>query len=333
MATSVLLDALARTSSELEYWESVDSRWLHIWTGMVVVGVALELGVIFFDFLEDLHASIFEIIRSPERPSLKKLIFEVFACALVVVGVAGEFFVARATENIGTELRIISNERVGIAEEEAGIANKEAGYARRETKTLERSNKLLEIDLESEKQKTASANTRLSAEQAKLQEALQATADAQKQNAETQRKLNESLVTRILARTPPPTFVEDLKKIGPRRAEVWYRDGDEEARWFAILIRNALAEAGWDVPRDLVAVPASRFSTGNAVPTPGAYPPVGTTISLRDLPLPDAKEYMLYLSESPDLLMRGVDSRELRRDSSLPHNFLRIVVGTRDPTR
>jgi hypothetical protein len=129
MATSALLNALAIRSSELEHWEYVDSRWLHFWTGMVVVGVALELGVIFFDFCEDLHAFRRATIRSPERPSVKKLIFEVFACALVVIGVAGEFFVARATEDIGTELRIISNERVRIAEEEAGEARERAASA------------------------------------------------------------------------------------------------------------------------------------------------------------------------------------------------------------
>jgi hypothetical protein len=122
---------------------------------MVVVGVAFELGVIFCDFREDLHAFRRATIQSPERPSVNKLIFEVFACALVVVGVAGEFFVARATEDLGTELRIISNERVEIATKEAGDANQHAEEANERSRKLEASNGQLGIDLETEKQKTA----------------------------------------------------------------------------------------------------------------------------------------------------------------------------------
>jgi hypothetical protein len=110
---------------------------------MVVVGVAFELGVIFFDFCENLHAFRRATIRSPERPSVKKLLFEVFACALVVVGVSGEFFVARATEDIGTELRIISNERVGVANKEAGDARKEAADTSLRAATLEKESVLL----------------------------------------------------------------------------------------------------------------------------------------------------------------------------------------------
>ena len=126
MDSSTLLKALLQQSAELEHWESVDDAWLNRWTAAVVLGVALELGLIAWEYREDLRLFRRGTIHSPERPSLKKLLFELVACGLVVGGVAGELFVTRSVSEIGTNLRIISHRRVGIAEEDAGDARKEA---------------------------------------------------------------------------------------------------------------------------------------------------------------------------------------------------------------
>jgi hypothetical protein len=140
MDSSTVLNALLQQSKDLEHWEWVDDAWLFGWSAMVVLGVALELGLIAWEYREDLHSFRRGTIRSPERPSKKKLIFELAACALVVGGVAGELLVTRSISEIGTKLRIISNERVGIAEEVASRADEDAADARERAAKLESEN-------------------------------------------------------------------------------------------------------------------------------------------------------------------------------------------------
>jgi hypothetical protein len=226
MDTSDVLSALAIRSSELERWEHIDSRWLHIWTGMVVVGVALELAVIFFEFREDLHAFRLAIIRSPERPSVKKVIFEVFACALVVVGVAGEFFIARSTEDIGTELRIISNEQVGIAEREAGIANKEAGDARRKASENEKETALL------------------SKENLLLRSAVD--------------KVEKHAAQRIIRE--PQKLVDKLKPLGTQFADMYVYGGEDDTLALAATLESILTNGDrWFIRKFIV---PSQFQRG-----------------------------------------------------------------------
>jgi hypothetical protein len=129
MDSSTLLAELTRRYGELSHWVEVDGRWLNRWTAAVVIGVALELWVIWKDHKSSLRDFKRGTIRSPERPSRIKLIVELLSAALVIVGVAGEFFIARSTGEKETEMRTISGKQVSIAEGDAAAADAKASDA------------------------------------------------------------------------------------------------------------------------------------------------------------------------------------------------------------
>lgn len=127
---SSTLAELSKRYAELGRWVEVDAVWLSRWTVGVVLGVALELYILWIEFRADLGDFRRGTIRSPERPHIKKLIIELLSAVLVIVGVLGEFSVTRATGGKETEMRAISGEQLSIAEVEAAKFQKEADEAR-----------------------------------------------------------------------------------------------------------------------------------------------------------------------------------------------------------
>jgi hypothetical protein len=111
--------------------DSLES-WLYFWVLLVVVGVAIEaiLGILEYrEGLEEFHRGT---IRSPERPHRLKFGFELFAAALVVIGVAGELLIDLRVGKLQTELRA-KNEALGrVLEGVATDALKEAAASARE---------------------------------------------------------------------------------------------------------------------------------------------------------------------------------------------------------
>lgn len=295
MDSSTLLNALFQQSKELEHWESADVTWLHCWTTAVVLGVALELALIFWEYCEDLRDFKRGTIRSPECPSVKKLMFEVFACALVVGGVAGELVVARSVSEIETRLRIISNQRVGIA-------GKDAADARERTATVEASNKKVAVDLEREKQKTAKSETAL--------------AEAQTKAVAEQKEFVKFTIGRVLVREIRGNLVGDLKKLPPANAEVWYRDQTEEPWYFAVRIRASLIDAGWHVPKPVIPMSPAMF--GHSLPIAGVTvytaPQSGSEPRATSAPVPTSFRGI----EFPDHILSGAVALSIGRGVAEP---------------
>jgi hypothetical protein len=130
MAASALELALTNRLADLErYWSSLD-RWMNFWTALVVIGVAIELWVILWEYRDDRHEWGRGIVRPPNRPSTWLLFWNLTGTALVVGGVAGEFGAHFLAGKIETDIRNITAQQVSIARGEAARANLEAAQLR-----------------------------------------------------------------------------------------------------------------------------------------------------------------------------------------------------------
>lgn len=114
----------------LEISRAVLDHWLLFWTWLVVIGVAFELVLVIWEYVDGKR--IWHLSRTrgampiPERPSRVKLIFEVFCIVLVAFGVAGELYInARSSQN-ETKLRDANGKLVLLLGQEAGNAKQSA---------------------------------------------------------------------------------------------------------------------------------------------------------------------------------------------------------------
>ena len=123
-----IMDAsvLARTLENLEKsWSSLD-WWLNFWTILVVVGVAVELGVLVTEYVHDWRDFKRGTIHSPEKPSLLIFVLGLLGAGLVAIGVAGEFQVHVKAGKIESDMRSRSRELVALANKDANAANERA---------------------------------------------------------------------------------------------------------------------------------------------------------------------------------------------------------------
>jgi hypothetical protein len=151
MDTSALLSAAAALRNSISTLESRAGSlesWLYFWVALVVIGVVLETGFVWWEYKEERKEFHRGTIRSPQRPSFWKLAFELIGAVLVAAGVAGELAIDVKAGSLQTELRNKNGELIQLLEGTAGRALKEAAAAIA-------SNEQLGIDLETEKQKTA----------------------------------------------------------------------------------------------------------------------------------------------------------------------------------
>lgn len=139
------ISGLERAITVLENSSAFWERWLPWFTAAVVLGVALEVWVIFLDHEEGMSAWREGIVRPPHRPSLRKLVWEVVGSVLVVLGVFGEFAIGVRIAGINgslrtksAELRSASDQLLALVTQEAGdakISAVEAGNAASRSKT------------------------------------------------------------------------------------------------------------------------------------------------------------------------------------------------------
>jgi hypothetical protein len=189
------------------------------------------------------------------------------------------------------------------------------------SKLLEASNLKLRNDL-------SSTGARLTAEQVKLQEALLATAKAQKDAADSQRKLNEFFTEQALPRHINADFEQALKALPGFKAEIWYRAEDPEAWYFAHDIAGLLMRSHWDTSGPVL-IPASRFD-GTDLPVFG--------VAIRN------SRYGLFTNTPEALIMApfavggdmrlailgaSVGAQQFVVDKSLPDDRVRIIVSAR----
>jgi hypothetical protein len=204
----IAISALEKEVSRLEY--SVDGleKWLWLFSGAVVIGVIFEFWTLFDEYRTSRNEWVDGSIKSTQKPSIWKLLFEVTGVLLVVVGVAGELWIGVLSANRNTDLRSKSNRLTGLIREKAGNAQAAAADASRRAAKAITDNSNTERDLKDEKESSRIKQQKLTDEQkelveqqrglvARLERADQAAAQAAK-DLETERRKRLALAANLL---------------------------------------------------------------------------------------------------------------------------------------
>jgi len=115
--------ALTNRLAALEASHSSLDHWLTFFIFLVVIGLGVELFVI---WLEHRHETLAFKLGVPERPSIFVLVFALFGAGLVAIGVAGEFWIHIRSGRLETEIRNVNGSLLAIANKTAGDAKASA---------------------------------------------------------------------------------------------------------------------------------------------------------------------------------------------------------------
>jgi len=115
--------ALTNKIAALEASRSSLDHWLTFFIFLVVIGLAVELVVI---WLEHRHETLAFERGVSERPSILVLVFALLGAGLVAIGVSGEFRIHIRSERLETEIRNVNASLLAIANKNAGDAKTSA---------------------------------------------------------------------------------------------------------------------------------------------------------------------------------------------------------------
>lgn len=122
---SVLESSLKTVGQSSGRWETV--AW--VCSIVVALGVAAEIIGIVWEYRDDLRDWRRGIIRPPDRPSSKKLWFEIAATLLVVAGIFGEAGASLELASINSQLRSITSELRAKSDQLLALVTQVAGDA------------------------------------------------------------------------------------------------------------------------------------------------------------------------------------------------------------
>jgi hypothetical protein len=361
---SALKSAISALESKIAALESASVPWEHRlpwFTGVVALGVAMELWVLWHDRREDMHLwRRGTVCWPPEKPWLTKYIVELVSILLITGGIVAELWAgARITEingslrSIGAELRSKSDQLLALVTQEAGDAQTSAKGA---------------ADAASLAQGRADRAIADAGEAERTTEKLRAQADAINKDLADARKF-----TNQVARLTSPRHLDGQKLVSflkdrPKaRVELLYNPNDCEAYSFAMDIFHWLGAgmgdrkgAGWEVSAPRPIPPSLGTPPTDSVDAPpcmrfgGVYSTFGFTIlQKRYIPIPSgvtsamsaaeceaspgsddcfvwAREALTGAIATSVIGFRG-GSLEGESDESIPHGTIVLVVGPKPP--
>jgi hypothetical protein len=123
------ISALRNSISALNNRSDSLEVWLYFWVALVAIGVVMEVWFVIWEYREDLAGFRRGTIRSPDSPSVKKLLVHTFAAGLVAIGVSGEFVIDIKAGSIQTDLRTKNGELNRILGDASSVAVREAAGA------------------------------------------------------------------------------------------------------------------------------------------------------------------------------------------------------------
>jgi hypothetical protein len=245
------LKTLLDNLDKLELSRSSLHGWLHFWTFLVVVGVALEVVFVIWEYAEELHDFRRGIVHPPEKPNMLLFVLGLLGAGLVASGVAGELYIDVQAGKVETEIRKLNELRVSLLSKEAGDAKTSAteaeGAAKRardqsDKATASASNALglasgarreadsFEGDIRSAKQQAADAESHL--------------ADALERAAEASRELAKLKTPRSLSEEQQKRIVAKIKRFPEIPFDLWV-SSDSDSTALMGLIDATLRSAEW----------------------------------------------------------------------------------------
>lgn len=141
---------ISALDSEVKTLEISSVPWEHLlpwFTGIVVLGVAMEWWVIWHERGDDMQAWRRGTIRAPDRPSTTKFIVEAVSILFIAGGIVGELGIGLKIASINNalrgksaelrsknaELRSDSDQLLALVTQQAGDANRRAAEANRKS--------------------------------------------------------------------------------------------------------------------------------------------------------------------------------------------------------
>ena len=129
---AALESSISALESSIKALEGSSGGW-EVWAWAcsiaVAVGVAAEIVGIIWGYREEREAWRRGYIRPPDRPSFRKLGFEIIATLLVVIGVFGEAWGSAALASINSNLRYKTSELRSKSQQLLALVELEAGNA------------------------------------------------------------------------------------------------------------------------------------------------------------------------------------------------------------
>ena len=114
--------ALRSALASLEDSSSLLHSWLEFWTFLVVLGVALEVVFVVWEYLDELHDFRRETIHTPERPNMVLFTLGLLGAGLVAAGVSGELWKESQIATVETCIRKGNDALFLLLSKEAGDA-------------------------------------------------------------------------------------------------------------------------------------------------------------------------------------------------------------------
>lgn len=134
--------ALRTALASLEDCSSSLHWWLGFWTLLVVVGVALEMVFVVWEYIEDLR-EFRRGLHPPDKPNLLLFVLGFLGAGLVAVGVAGELYAESKIATVETCIRkgndalfLLLSKEAGDAAAAAKTAHNEADAVKEEADEL-----------------------------------------------------------------------------------------------------------------------------------------------------------------------------------------------------
>lgn len=270
-----------------------------------MVGVAIEVIFVIWEYEEDLHDFRGGVVHPPDKPSIFLLILGLFSASLVAVSVAGELLEEARIERVETQIRQANDELYLLLSNEAGDAATSAKKAHDEAdkaatassnaSTLA-SGARTEADsfkqqITDAKQQAANAVSRLAEAENKLADATQRelAAEAEVHRLRTPRSLVDT--DKLVAALKPFSSTEYVLNVFM----------DDEAIQFSKDVAGALDAAGWirKQPTSIsIGIPTMKVVLGQG-PAENVPACLDTGISLRA----HVKESLAVLQSTPVSLL------------------------------
>lgn len=161
---SALKSSIQALESSIKLLEGSSSLWetlLPWFTGLVVIGLVVDVIVVRLEQRDTWEAWSRGIMRPPDRPSTRRHLWELFASVAIFIGVAGELGVGVKIAVINGQLRSKNSELRSKSDQLLALITQEAGDAAQSAKTAHEQLRAISKEADALSEKAGDINAEL----------------------------------------------------------------------------------------------------------------------------------------------------------------------------
>jgi hypothetical protein len=340
MDSSALLSSIAALRNSITILNRQSDSlepWLYFWVALVALGVVMEVWFVVWEHMEAREAFQRGTIRSPESPSIRKLLVHLLAAGLVAIGVSGEFVIDLRAGSMQTGLRNKNGELNQLLGNASGAALKDAAGAIERAAVAESHLAQAKADAESARALAKGFEAQIAESTAGTKRAEAEVASANARAAEAERRtaeLAELYASRSLNGAQATELAKQLS-IFSETAEVVVVSPTTEARSFSYGIEGIVLQANWKV-RTVYAGSTSNVTYGVLVsiaegsPTSTAVAATAFIEGLRKLRIAAWPKPPEFPAGQLAPVISFIEPRQFRWDTAT-RPTIRIEIGDKPP--